>query len=204
MPSSMSLSHLPAELVYIIAKFIKEARYLNSLVQTCWRLHGLLNPILYQTGIHTLHGFPLVWGAKHSSEVTIRRAFDAGASTHTCHYNLKQSLVAAVDNSHETIVRLILEQSRDRSVFKSYQSCNLCECQRSIADIPRFIYPLDLAIVRGNAAIVRLLLAYKITFKYTHRCCGSVYFDLVFAAVKHGHLAVLQVIIEARDTLNDE
>ncbi|CAI7567322.1 unnamed protein product [Penicillium viridicatum] len=183
MPSSKSLSHLPAELVYIIAKFLKEARYLNSLAQTCWRLHGLLNLILYQTGIRTLHGFPLVWGAKHSSEVTIRRAFDAGASTHTCHYNLKQSLVAAVDNSHETIVRLILEQSRDRSVFKSYQSCNL---------------------LRGNAAIVRLLLAYKITFKYTHRCCGSVYFDLVFAAVKHGHLAVLQVIIEARDTLNDE
>ncbi|KAJ5978762.1 hypothetical protein N7501_002104 [Penicillium viridicatum] len=103
MPSSMSLSHLPAELVYIIAKFLKEAPYLNSLAQTCSGLHLLLNPILYQTGIHTLHGFPLVWGAKYSSEVTIRRAFDAGASTQSCHYNLKRSLVAAVDNSHETI-----------------------------------------------------------------------------------------------------
>ncbi|OQD70748.1 hypothetical protein PENPOL_c001G07528 [Penicillium polonicum] len=202
MPSPMSLTHLPAELVYIVAKFLKEARYLNSLAQTCRRLHLLLNPILYQTGIHTLHGFPLVWGAKHSSEVTIRRAFDAGASTHSCHYNLKQSLVAAVDNSHETIVRLILEQSRDPRIFKNHQSCNLCGGQRSIV-LQR--HPLYLAVLCGNATIVRLLLAYKITiWKHTHRYCGSVYFDLIFSAVKRRHLAVLQVLIEAGDTLTYE
>ncbi|CRL17695.1 Cyclin-like F-box [Penicillium camemberti] len=202
----MSLSHLPTELIDIIVKFLPEGRYLNSLAQTCWRLHLLLNPILYQTSVRTSHGFPLVWAAEHSSEVTIRQAFDAGASTHSCHYNLHRSLVAAVTNSHETIVRLILEQNKDKdpSVFIKKENCKLCGDQGSYANPSENKPPLYFAAVRGNVTIVKLLLAYNITFELDHRHDGPIGFDFVLAALKNGHLAVLQVFLEAGYDLNDE
>ncbi|KAJ5960487.1 uncharacterized protein N7479_007637 [Penicillium vulpinum] len=159
--------------------------------------------MLYQDGNRLLHGFPLVWAAKHSSEVTIRRAFDAGASTHSCHYNLRRSLVAAIDNGHENIVGLILEQNKDPSIFIQKQSCKLCEDQISKA-ASTVLSPLYLAAVRGNVAIVRLLLDYNITFEHDHNDCGETCFDLVFGAVDNGHLAVVQVLIEAGYVLNDE
>ncbi|KAJ5694942.1 hypothetical protein N7536_005354 [Penicillium majusculum] len=201
----MSLSRLPAELIDIIAKFLPEGRYLNSLAQTCWRLHLLLNPILYQNSVRTSHGFPLLWAAKHGSEVTIRRAFDAGASTQSCHYNLHRSLIAAVNNSHENTVRLILEQNKDKdpSVFIEKEDCKLCEDRRSYADPSKNRPPLYLAAVRGNVTIARLLLAYNITFKHDQRYRDPIGFDFVLAAVKNGHQAVLQVFLEAGYALND-
>jgi hypothetical protein len=78
--ASMSLSYLLAELIYIIVKFLNEARYL-TLARTCQRLHMLLNLILYQNSVRSLHVFPLIWAANYSSEVTIRRELDARAST---------------------------------------------------------------------------------------------------------------------------
>ncbi|KAJ5514045.1 hypothetical protein N7463_003597 [Penicillium fimorum] len=199
---SMSLTRLPVELIHIIIKFLKEARYLNSLSQTCSRLHLLLNPILYQNSNRLLHGFPLVWAAKHSSEVTIRRAFDAGASTHSCHYNFRQSLVAAVDNCNETIVRLILEQNKDTGIFIQNQSCEQCEDRKSEA-VSKVLHPLYLAAVRGNVTIIKLLVSHNVIFEHDHDCCGETCFDLVFAAVENGHLAVVQVLTEAGYPLND-
>ncbi|KAJ5188729.1 hypothetical protein N7491_005049 [Penicillium cf. griseofulvum] len=198
----MSLTRLPVELIHIIVKFLEEARYLNSLAQTCSRLHVLLNPVLYQNNNRSLHGFPLVWAAKHSSEATLKRAFDAGASTHSCGYNFRRSLVAAVDNSHETIVRTILEQNIDPGIFTQDQRCELCEDQRSEA-ASKVLHPLYLAAVRGDVTIVKLLLAHKVTFEHDHDCCGETCFDLAFAAVENGHLAVVKVLIEAGYALND-
>ncbi|KAJ5163663.1 uncharacterized protein N7500_005493 [Penicillium coprophilum] len=198
----MSLTHLPAELIHIIVKFLREARYLNSLAQTCSGLHLLLNPILYQNSNRLLHGYPLVWAAKHSSELTIHRALDAGASTYSCHYNFRRSLVAAVDNSSETIVRLILEQNTEPGIFIQNQSCGQCEDQRP-ETASKVLHPLYLAAVRGNVAIVKLLIAHNVTFEHDHDCCGETCFDLVFAAVENGHLAVVKVLIEAGYALND-
>lgn len=202
----MSLSRLPAELIDIIVEFLPERRYLNSLAQTCWRLHHMLNPILYQTSVRTSHGFPLVWAAKHSSEMTIRRAFDAGASTHSCHHNLYRSLVAAVNNSHENIVRLILEQNKDKdpSVFIENENCELCGDQGSYLNPSKNRPPLYLAAVRGNVTIARLLLAYNITFKHDHRHGSPIGFDFVLAAAKNGHLAVLEVFLEAGYALDNK
>ncbi|KAJ5835080.1 hypothetical protein N7447_001106 [Penicillium robsamsonii] len=159
--------------------------------------------MLYQNSNRLLHGYPLVWAAKHSSELTIRRAFDAGASTHSCHYNFRRSLVAAVDNGNETIVRLILEQNKDTGIFIQNQSCERCEDEKSEA-ASKVLHPLYLAAVRGNVAIVKLLVAYNVTFEHDHDCCGETCFDLVFAAVENGHLAVVQVLIEAGYALNDK
>jgi hypothetical protein len=97
----------------------------------CQRLQVLLSPIHYQNSVRSPHGFPLVWAAKHSSEVTIRRGLEAGASTHSCRYNLRRLLAAAVDNSHETLMRLVLEQNNDPSIFIERQTCELCEGQES-------------------------------------------------------------------------
>ncbi|CAI7580097.1 unnamed protein product [Penicillium glandicola] len=139
--------------------------------------------------------------AEHCSEVTIRQAFDAGGSTHSCHYNLRRSLAAAVGNSHETIVRLILEQIKDPSIFTQTQSCGLCEDQISSSETPQ---PLYLAAVHGNLTISRLLLAYNITFEHDHRYCDQNCLDPVLAAVKNGHLAVVQVLGEAGYAFNDK
>ncbi|CDM33992.1 hypothetical protein CBS147339_5685 [Penicillium roqueforti] len=204
MPPSVSFSHLPVEVIYLIVDLLEPARYLNSLAQTCSRLYLLLTPMLYQNSTRSSHGFPIVWAAQHSSEGTIRQAFDAGASTYSCHYNFQQSLVAAVNNNHETIVRLILEQNEDPSIFTEKQSCKLCKGQKSEAAASKVLNPLYAAAVRGNVAIVRLLLAYKITFEHG---CGErtpICSDIVFAAVNSGHLAVMQVLIEAGYAWDDK
>ncbi|KAJ5795619.1 uncharacterized protein N7518_004159 [Penicillium psychrosexuale] len=204
MPSYVSFSHLPVEVIYLIVDLLEPARYLNSLAQTCSRLYLLLTPMLYQNSTRSSHGFPIVWAAQHSSEGTIRQAFDVGASTYSCHYNFQQSLVAAVNNNHETIVRLILEQNKDPSIFTKMQSCKLCKGQKSDAAASKVLNPLYAAALRGNVAIVRLLLAYKITFEHGCGECTPICSDIVFAAVNSGHLAVMQVLIEAGYAWDDK
>lgn len=188
----MSFSNLPAELIHLIVESIQEERYLNCLARTCWSLHLLVNPILYQTTIRSSHGFPLIWAAKHGSEVTAYRAFEFGASTNSCHYSLRQSLVAAVDERHETITRQILEQIKDPSIFAVKQSCMHCE-DPNFEDISKYMDPISLAAERRNLNIVRLLLTYGVAPNPSDPNSAL----LVLSAARNGDLSLVQSFIEA-------
>ncbi|KAL3440438.1 ankyrin repeat-containing domain protein [Aspergillus insuetus] len=68
-----SLLCLPNEIILDIAEYSNAAE-INALTQTCDRLHGLLNPLLYRHGLD-LDSAPLIWAAERNMPDTARRVF---------------------------------------------------------------------------------------------------------------------------------
>lgn len=105
----MSLQLLPDELLLLIVSGVERDIDINSLVQTNRRLYAVLNSYLYQYNIRYFKSSALHWAAIRGRLETAKKILDQGAvGDSALHYG--QSLVLAIINSQEEMVKLLLKQ----------------------------------------------------------------------------------------------
>ncbi|BCS28270.1 uncharacterized protein APUU_61318A [Aspergillus puulaauensis] len=74
---------------------------MSQLTQTCWRLHDVLNPVLYRRFARR----SLPHAAEHNNEATVERVFQY---TIPRQHKLSRSLALACEGGHAAIVRILL------------------------------------------------------------------------------------------------
>ncbi|KAF7116165.1 hypothetical protein CNMCM5793_004185 [Aspergillus hiratsukae] len=107
----MSLLDLPAELLAMIAEALQNPRDINTLAQTSRALYSYTNYILYKSDVQNGNEKALMWAAQHNKPATAKKSLQAGVKT------LKQwhwrPLLSALNNGHEAIIRLLLDEGVD-------------------------------------------------------------------------------------------
>ncbi|KAL4886443.1 ankyrin repeat-containing domain protein [Aspergillus karnatakaensis] len=75
-----TLTHLPNELIPIIAHFLPAQKDISSFMRCSWRLYNILQRFLYKLNIHHHHASALPFAAKNGYIDLIRKLLDLGAS----------------------------------------------------------------------------------------------------------------------------
>lgn len=104
----MSLFSLPAELVQLIASFLREAD-INSLAQTNSLNYARLNAFLYQRNVQVSESSALIWAAHYGRKTTVPSSLRHGANTAATGSWGLTPLRWAADNGDVSMAVLLLQ-----------------------------------------------------------------------------------------------
>lgn len=170
----ISLLHLPAELLLLVANFLDEGD-MNALAQANRRLYSLLNPYLYRRNSLKSQSSALLWAAQRGMETTARKCLSEGANIGVMDSLGRTPLFRAASKGHQGVIELLLETGID------VDSGGSCGCT-----------PLSTAASNGREAVVKLLLAKRADVNSKNICDATPLSE----AASEGYTEVVRLLLE--------
>lgn len=192
----MSLLKLPNELILLVSGLLDNVYCLNSLLQTCRRLHLLLNRVLYE--YDSPYQTALKWALYSGCQATVQYALEAGASPdsfpllHVPRY-IESPMYIACSLGNEAIVRSLLDHgTSERSAIigmRMAASGGHDHLIRLLLDhgispkdhSPSSVFPLTMAVRFGHLSTMKLLLSLGCDAHVPGFFGPSVLFDAAFS-----------------------
>lgn len=173
---------------------------LNSLSQTCRRLHTFINPLLWLCNRDLKRSSAVVWAVEQGQIASLERANTFGLNImETVH---KSSVTVAIEAGQDSALTWLLDQGASVNQQNNTVWCNISESRLSIPQ-----YALHLAFDARCPSAVLLLLSRGASLEYTmqkKRQDGQLVHAMT-EAIEHGMLSVVDHLVTYCGTnVNDQ
>ncbi|KAL3462147.1 ankyrin repeat-containing domain protein [Aspergillus heterothallicus] len=212
-----TLGTLPAEILYLIARFLNVAS-LNSLLQTCQRFHWLFDSLLYEQGRKYINlsngGTPLIWAVQHNRTTVLKRLLK-GDTWPSDNQNGTTALHQAVSLDNYEALKILIASEADLLILDSNSdtpldlaaSINneratqlLIDTNLSATPWPQFERRWQQALAKAVRAqhepVARLLLECTTTSAPRRLVSDMANMIMYHIAASHGHCGIIRLLCE--------